>query len=167
MPQSFSIEELSEQVNEWCSEHGVSPVSGQAGDSVSERSIRYYRTLGLVDAPGGGGYGEKHLLQVIALRLLQAQGMPLRRIRELLYGRSLAELREIRRRGLDEARSARDTIRVSMPVEDELWRMIPLSEDYMLVSRRGTPLTPDQREAVLMALRADVIDQKNHNTNRR
>lgn len=167
MPQSFSIEELSEQVNEWCSEHGVSPVSGQAGNSVSERSIRYYRTLGLVDAPEGGGYGEKHLLQIIAIRLLQAQGLPLSRIRELLYGRSLDELREVRRRGLAEAIRVTASIRMAKPVEDELWRMIPLSEDYMLVSRRGTPLTPDQHEAVLTALRAGVADRKNHTTNRR
>ena len=116
MTESFSIQTLSEQVNEWCEEHGVSPVSGQAGDNVSERSIRYYRTLGLLDAPEGGGYGEKHLLQIIAIRLLQAQGLPLRRIRELLYGRSLEELREVRRQGLNEAQRMRASVRVSMPV---------------------------------------------------
>ncbi len=167
MSQLFSIEALSEKVNEWCDRHGVSPVSGQAGDSVSERSIRYYRTLGLLDAPEGGSYGEKHLLQVIAIRLLQAQGLPLRRIRELLYGRSLEELREVRRKGLDEAKRMRASVRVTMPVEDEIWRTIPISEDYLLVSRRGTPLTPDQREAVLLALTAGSPGQKPHNTKHR
>jgi DNA-binding transcriptional MerR regulator len=164
MTESFSIQTLSEQVNEWCEEHGVSPVSGQAGDNVSERSIRYYRTLGLLDAPEGGSYGEKHLLQIIAIRLLQAQGLPLRRIRELLYGRSLEELREVRRQGLNEAQRMRASVRVSMPVEDEIWRTIPISEDYLLVSRRGTPLTPAQREAVLLALTAGSPGQKPHNT---
>jgi DNA-binding transcriptional MerR regulator len=161
----FSIDELSREVNAWCAEHGVSPVSGQAGESVSERNIRYYRTLGLMDAPEGGGYGEKHLLQLIAIRLLQAQGLPLRRIRELLFGRSLEELREVRRRGLEEAAHLHASARLPMPSGDELWRMIPISEDYMLVSRRGTPLTPHQREAVLRALATGIPDQETLNTN--
>ena len=167
MRETFSLEVLSDRVNAWCDEHGIVPVSGQAGDSVSERNIRYYRTLGLVDAPEGGGYGEKHLLQIIALRLLQAQGLPLRRIRELLYGRSLEELREVRRRGLAEAVRATASLRVVMPVGDELWRAIPLDEDFLLVSRRGTPLTPAQREAVLVALRTGAADQKTKKNTRR
>ena len=160
MSEMFSLQELSERINAWCEEHDIAPASGQAGDVVSERNIRYYRTLGLIDAPDGGGYGEKHLLQLTAVRLLQAQGLPLRRIRELLYGRSLAELREIRRRGLAEAQTATASLRVTMPTQDELWRTIPLDEDFLLVSRRGTPITPTQREAVLLALRTGSAEQK-------
>jgi DNA-binding transcriptional MerR regulator len=167
MPESFSLEELSDRINAWCGEHGIAPASGQAGEIVSERNIRYYRTLGLIDAPEGGGYGEKHLLQLTAVRLLQAQGLPLRRIRELLYGRSLQELREIRRRGLAEAQRATTAIRVTLPGQDELWRMIPLDEDFLLVSRRGTTLTPTQREAVMLALQTGSADQKNQKTNNR
>src|SRR4051812_46995622 len=132
MPASSSLDELSSRINAWCEEHDIVPASGQAGEAVTERNIRYYRTLGLVDAPEGGGYGEKHLLQLTAIRLLQAQGLPLRRIRELLYGRSLKELQEIRRRGLAESRAAVPARRVG-PVGEELWRMIPISEDFLLV----------------------------------
>lgn len=53
MRESFSLEVLSDQVNAWCDEHEIAPVSGQAGESVSERNIRYDRTLGLVDVPEG------------------------------------------------------------------------------------------------------------------
>jgi DNA-binding transcriptional MerR regulator len=160
MPDSFSLEALSDRINAWCEEHGVAPISGQAGERVTERNIRYYRTLGLMDAPADGAYGEKHLLQVIAVRLLQAQGLPLRRIRELLYGRSLAELREIQRRGLVEAGRAATALRTPQPMVDELWRVIPLDEDFLLVSRRGAALTPTQREAVLAALRAGTSTRK-------
>lgn len=156
----LSLEELSDRINGWCDEHGIAPASGQAGETVSERNIRYYRTLGLVDAPEGGGYGEKHLLQLTAIRLLQAQGQPLRRIRELLYGRPLVELREIRRRGLAEAKRVTTAMRVTLPVQDELWRAIPLDDEFLLISRRGRPLTPFQREAVLHALRSD--SETNH-----
>jgi DNA-binding transcriptional MerR regulator len=154
MPETFSLEELSARINAWCTEHGVSPASGQAGEAVSERNVRYYRTLGLIDAPEGSAYREKHLLQLTAVRLLQAQGLPLRRIRELLYGRSLQDLREIRRRGLLDARQVASSHRVALSMGDELWRAIPLDDDFLLVSRRGTPLTPAQRDAVLLALRS-------------
>jgi DNA-binding transcriptional MerR regulator len=162
MPATFSLEELSERINEWCGENAVVPASGQAGETVSERNIRYYRTLGLVDAPEGGGYGEKHLLQLTAIRLLQAQGVPLRRIRELLYGRSLAELREIRRVGLAENERVAAVFRVTPPVQDELWRVIPLDEDFMLVSRTGATLTPVQREAVRRAIRTSAPIPSTH-----
>jgi DNA-binding transcriptional MerR regulator len=166
MPQPFSLEDLSASINAWCDEHDIFPANGQAGEAVSERNIRYYRTLGLVDPPNEQGYGEKHLLQLTGLRLLQAQGLPLRRIRELLYGRSLADLREIRRRGLAESRPLA-TARATMPVADELWRAIPLNEDFLLISRRGTPLTAEQCAAVRAALRMAPADQKTYTNKRR
>jgi hypothetical protein len=153
MAEMFSLDELSQQINGWCAEHDIIPANGQAGEVVSERNVRYYRTIGLIDAPEAGTYGEKHLLQLTAVRLLQAQGLPLRRIRELIYGRSMHELREIRRRGLLEAGRAPSAFRVATPVNEELWRAIPIDDDFLLMSRRGTSLTPTQREAVLKALR--------------
>jgi hypothetical protein len=39
-----------------------------------------------------------------------------------------------------------------LPAGDELWRVIPLDEDFLLVSRRGATLTPEQRDVVLHAL---------------
>jgi DNA-binding transcriptional MerR regulator len=153
MVATFSLDELSRQINAWCSEHDIIPANGQAGEVVSERNVRYYRTLGIIDAPQNGAYGEKHLLQLTAVRLLQAQGLPLRRIRELIYGRSLRDLREIRRRGLSDAGRSSGAFRVASPVSEELWRAIPLDDDFLLLSRRGTSLAPSQREAVLKALR--------------
>ncbi len=149
----LSLRELAERVNAWCEEHRVEPAVGQAGETVTERNVRYYRTVGLLDAPasGVGGYSEKHFLQLVGVRLLQAQGLPLRRIRELLFGRTVSELRELQRRALAESRRAPDW-RVPTSHADELWRMIPLNDDFMLVSRRGQELTARQRTAVLQAL---------------
>lgn len=154
MSELRSLPELAEQVNAWCAGHSITPASGQAGELVTERNIRFYRTIGLVDAPasGAGGYGEKHFLQLAAIRLLQAQGLPLRRIRELLFGRTVAELKEVQRRGAFEARTLA-AARTPMPAGDELWRMIPLDDEFVLVSRRGATLSAGQREAVLRALR--------------
>lgn len=156
MTARFSIAELAKRVNDWCASDHVVPANGQAADEVSERNLRYYRTLGILDAPEGGadGYTEKHFLQLVALRLLQAQGLPLRRIRELLHGRSLDELGEIQARGLAEARASNRSFPALARLPEEVWRMIPIDEDYVLVSRRGAAITSHQRAAIARVLSA-------------
>jgi len=131
------------------------PVSGQTGERMTERNVRYYRTLGLVDAPltgGGLGYGEKHRLQLLAIRLLQAQGLPLNRIRDLLLGRTLDELHEIEKRGLAEQQRA-DVIPFR-PSLGETWSMTPLDDEFLLISRRGRGLSEDVRERLRAVLHA-------------
>ena len=66
----------------------------------SARTIRYYTGLGLVDRPVGyeGGvamYSQRHLLQLLAIKVLQAEYLPLPEIQKQLFGRSEEELREI------------------------------------------------------------------------
>jgi DNA-binding transcriptional MerR regulator len=157
MSETFSIEALAEQVNAWCLEHRVEPVSGQAGERLSERNVRYYRTLGLIDAPvsgGGSGYGEKHLLQLKALRLLQAQGLPLNRIRDLLFGRTLDELREVERRGLAELGEV--CLPSFRPVADESWTMTPIDDEFLLISRRGRGISGELRAKLQAVLNPET-----------
>ncbi len=146
MNDALTIEELARQANDWCERHQVEPASGQSGERLTERNVRYYRTLGLIDAPasgGGAGYGEKHLLQLMAVRLLQAQGLPLNRIRDLLFGRTLEELREIEKRGLAELTDVR--VPNFRPVAGEAWTMTPINDEFLLVSRRGTGISDEVR----------------------
>src|SRR5215467_13011789 len=99
----FTLEELARAVQEWCEEHHIVPANGQAAGAISERNIRYYRTLGLLDAPIGNyakTFSEKHRLQLIAIRLFQAQGLPLRKIRDELYGKSLEDLAALEKQGV-------------------------------------------------------------------
>lgn len=153
MDERYSLSELAERVNAWCDRRKVVPANGQAGEELTERNLRYYRSMGLVDPPvagGGQGYGEKHRLQVVAIRLLQAQGLPLNRIRELLLGRDLAELRLIEKRGVDELDSRRKTF--IQPATGESWIVYPLNDDYLVVSRRGRNLSPEQRNQMIEVL---------------
>lgn len=67
--------------------------NGQVREFPDARTIRYYATIGLVDRPAGfrgrtALYGRRHLLQVVALKRLQARGLPLARIQEELLGLS-------------------------------------------------------------------------------
>lgn len=152
MSESLSLEELSQKVNGWCATHGILPASRGAGEKVTERNIRYYRTLGLVDAPTMGAYAQKHFLQLTALRILQSRGVPLRQIRELLYGRSEEDLMDIQRRAQEESSALRGLSPCAATGREEVWRTTPINEDFILISRRGVPLTPAQRAAVTLAL---------------
>ena len=160
MEKLWSADELAHEVNAWCDEHGVEPANGQAGEQMTERNIRYYRTLGLLDPPllgGGQGFGEKHRLQLVALRLLQAQGLPLNRIRELLFGRTLEELKHIETRGLAEVRAV-PTV-TFRPQFTESWAVTSLDDDFLLISRRGRGVSSELRERLLAVLRRG---QPNH-----
>jgi DNA-binding transcriptional MerR regulator len=169
MPEFASLDALAGSVNDWCAEHGITPANGQAGEAVTERNIRFYRASGLLDAPGnpqgGPGYGEKHFLQLTAIRLLQAQGLPLRRIRELLYGRSIPDLREVQRRGLAAVHAVALPRAAQMP--DELWRTIALDDEFLLISRRGSAVTPEQKEAILRILREPLSTHRKPATNKK
>ncbi len=50
------------------------------------------------------------------------------------------ELREIQTRGAAESRF-RPKVHL-MPGSEELWRTIPLSDDFILISRTGNPVPP-------------------------
>jgi DNA-binding transcriptional MerR regulator len=74
------------------------------------RTVRYYTTLGLIDRPRIEGrqarYGERHLLQLLAIKALQAFELPLAQIQQRLYGRSDAELKGLVDSLAEQARAA-------------------------------------------------------------
>ena len=113
------------------------------------RTLRYYRTMGVLDAPtegGGSGYVERHFLQSCCVRILQAEGLPLTRIQSLLFGRSDGELREIMSGG---TAAAAPPAPPAVSYQPETWQTWPLSPDFLLVARRpGFKLTSSQLEAI-------------------
>ena len=148
MSAKYGVAALAEQVNDWCRQHRVQPLHNGAGPSVTVRNVRYYQTLGLVDRPvsaGGKGFTEKHRLQLIAIRLFQAKGLPLGKIKRLLYRRNEEELRDIERHGVDEAKLSRDPLPPG-PID---WKISAVSEDVLLLTRSGRELTPAQQIQIL------------------
>ena len=140
---SYSLEELADSVQVWCEEHRVLPANGQSADTITERTIRYYRTIGLLDAPLGGyvkSFTEKHRLQLLAIRLYQALGLPLRKIREELYGKSEEMLRELIRKPARRKVQPLDAFEPASAAEQ--WTVVPLTEEFLLVSRQGRSLPP-------------------------
>jgi DNA-binding transcriptional MerR regulator len=95
---SLSLPELSAEVAAALSRLGLLGAAPDARVSPAPdaRTVRYYTTLGLLDRPVIVGrqarYGQRHLLQLLAIKGLQKRALPLAGIQERLYGRSDAEL---------------------------------------------------------------------------
>jgi len=158
---NYSISELAEAVNAWCRKHDAVPLDNRSGGEVSVRNIRYYQSLGLVDRPmtaDGRGFTEKHRLQLTAIRLLQAKGLPLSRIQTLLYGRNEKALRDIERRGLKELERFTSVSSVSL-VKD--WKVASIGEDILLLTRNGRELTAAQKLKIQEILSASLQPQLN------
>lgn len=143
MPSEYTLETLARNIREWCSVHSVRPANGQVADEVSERTIRYYRTLGLLDAQAGTHlriFTEMHRLQLLAIRIYQAQGVPLRRIHEQLYGKSEGELLGFVQKA--ESQLGQVPRLFDRTASSEQWCVNPLTEDLLIISRSGRSLPP-------------------------
>jgi DNA-binding transcriptional MerR regulator len=78
---------------------GAMPDNRQAKAVPAARMIRYYTARGLLPRPGTRGralvYGRRHLLQLVAIKRLQGQGMGLDEIAGRLLGISDSDLEEL------------------------------------------------------------------------
>ena len=97
-PEELSLRRLVEQAAELIDAMGLVPVDGRAARHPDARAVRYYIGLGLVDRPLGyrgnaALYGGRHLLQLLAIKALQARGARLPDVQRRLLGRSDQELR--------------------------------------------------------------------------
>jgi DNA-binding transcriptional MerR regulator len=95
---ALTLDELSQEVNRLLEEKALleAQADGRVAAAPDARTVRYYGTLGLVDRPSiaqrEARYGRRHVLQLVAVKALQARGLPLAEIQARLYGRSNAEL---------------------------------------------------------------------------
>jgi DNA-binding transcriptional MerR regulator len=166
MKTEFTLEELADAVRDWCEEHQLFPANGQAADEISERTIRYYRTLGLLEPMGSyvKSFTEKHRLQLLAIRIYQTQGIPLRKIRDELYGRSEGDLEVFVKQY---ARKGKGAVPMSVPFAPpaiiENWAVAPLTREFMLISREGRQLPAAVIEKINRLIQSvySTVDSRN------
>jgi hypothetical protein len=98
----WTLDELAERVDAALAVdyHGQS--SGRVRDVPDRRAIRWYTTIGLIDRPVAHRgrtalYGPRHLLQLVAVKRLQARGLPLVAIQQELAGATDSELGRVAR----------------------------------------------------------------------
>ncbi|NUQ62333.1 MAG: MerR family transcriptional regulator [Pirellulales bacterium] len=101
MSERWTIEQLARAVETileaWCR---PTQRSGRVRQVPDLRTIRYYTTLGLIDPPAEmrgrkALYGRRHLLQLMAIKRLQAEGYSLAEVQQCLVGAREQRLQEL------------------------------------------------------------------------
>lgn len=128
---NWKLDELAEKSQHFLGAEGE---SNRIQWKPNGRQIRYYTTLGLLDKPFGGRgqgatYGPKHLLQLIAIKRLQHQGLKLAKIQPILAGLSTGKLTELlgySQEWLAELEALSESDNDEQEREDtEFWSVIP------------------------------------------
>src|ERR1700759_3849444 len=96
----WTLDELCEEAARSLVEDAPGSLDGRVRFVPDLRTIRYYTTLGLLDRPAAmrgrtALYGARHLLQLVAIKRLQARGLSLAAVQERVVGLSDASLRRL------------------------------------------------------------------------
>lgn len=94
-------------------ELGLEQARGTVTSVPDERTIRYYLAEGLIQTPGekqgtASLFGYLNLLQLLTVKKLQAEHLPIRKIRELVAGKGEPELEMLLGVGSVAAKKTRD-----------------------------------------------------------
>jgi DNA-binding transcriptional MerR regulator len=123
----WTIEQLRDAVAAALEEGYTGPPNGRIRDVPEERTIRYYTTLGLIDRAAEmrgrtALYGRRHLLQLVAIKKLQAKGQTLAEVQRALTGQSDAALARL---AAIKAVQAPAAAKPASSVGREFWKEIP------------------------------------------
>ncbi len=96
----WTIQELCAAVEQGLAVGYEGSPNGQVRDIPNLRTVRYYTTAGLLDRPCDfrgrtALYGQRHLLQLLAIKKLQANGLSLVQVQQRLAGATDATLRQL------------------------------------------------------------------------
>ena len=102
----WTLDELAERVDMALAVDYHGQPSGRVRAVPDRRAIRWYTTIGLIDRPLAHRgrtalYGPRHLLQLVAVKRLQARGLPLVAIQQELAGATDSQLARVARLPLD------------------------------------------------------------------
>jgi DNA-binding transcriptional MerR regulator len=98
----WTLDELAERVDTALAVDYHGQPSGRVRAVPDRRAIRWYTTIGLIDRPVAHRgrtalYGPRHLLQLVAVKRLQASGLPLVSIQQELAGATDTQLARVAR----------------------------------------------------------------------
>jgi DNA-binding transcriptional MerR regulator len=96
----IGVAELAGEVARILGESGLAQERGTVSEVPDERTIRYYLTEGLLspaeDKQGTASvFSHRHLLQLLVVKKLQSEHLPIRKIRDLVAGRTERELERL------------------------------------------------------------------------
>lgn len=122
----WTIDELSAGVAEALTADYPGQTNGRVRDVPDRRTIRWYTTIGLLDRPAAmrgrtALYDRRHLLQLVAIKRLQAAGQTLAAVQRELLGATAATLERIARLPEDTSSPARPPT----PTRERFWTASP------------------------------------------
>jgi DNA-binding transcriptional MerR regulator len=95
--QEFDLGELVRVAGDLLARVAAPPSDGRVTEIPDSRTVRYYQTSGIVDPPSRyrgrkAIYDYSHLLQILAIKLLQSQGLTLAQIQRALANAAAEDL---------------------------------------------------------------------------
>jgi DNA-binding transcriptional MerR regulator len=143
------VAELSAQVAAILENSNTYQEKGTVTELPDERTIRYYITENLIppskEKQGTASvFGYEHLLALLAIKKLQAQNLPIKKIREILVGKTISELERLlginsqESPSKNEAQQYLETLLFSKPRETNEIPQQPL------FSRANPSISPDK-----------------------
>ena len=152
----LSLDDLSSEVARQLAQRGRLGAAPDARVAAAPdaRTVRYYTTLGLLDRPKlenrQARYGERHVLQLLAIKALQAFQLPLAEIQQKLYGLSDDQLRQV----VDTFAAHAKMLQIEQPVSALAFREILLEPGLRLQIEEG--YRPRDPAALEQRIRAAV-----------
>lgn len=169
---TYRIDELAEAAATALVAVGAVPPSARVSALPDRRMLRYYTTLGLLDRAleirgRTAYYGRRHLLQIVAIKRLQAGGATLADVQARLAGATTAELERIA-----DLPATDGVVPPPAPARREFWRAPPAPAPTPVAVRLGPSVTVvvdatrPLTDAELEALRAAAAPLLDHLTAR-
>jgi len=160
MTSRLTLDELADAVQKMLGEKSLlaAQADGRISAAPDARTVRYYTTLGLLDRPEivarQAHYGLRHVLQLGAIKAIQAAGHPLAEIQAQLYGKTNLEL-EALIESVSQFRRRR-----APEVHPLTWREVTIEPGLKIVAEQGW--APQMSEAALEdRIRAALAALKN------
>jgi hypothetical protein len=137
MDELWTIDELSALVAEALVVDYPGPPNGRARVVPDQRTIRWYTTIGLLDRPTAmrgrtALYDRRHLLQLVAIKRLQADGHTLADVQQQLVGATDSILTDIARLPAESPPNGHPTRPAPLP-RDRFWAARPAPPTSTLV----------------------------------
>ena len=135
MDELWTIDELSALVAEALVVDYPGPPNGRARVVPDQRTIRWYSTIGLLARPTAmrgrtALYDRRHLLQLVAIKRLQADGHTLADVQQQLVGATDSILTDIARlpaKSPSNGKAARPAPPLAPPARERFWAAPPSS----------------------------------------
>lgn len=167
---SYSLNELSDEVARLLKDRGLINIQHDQRVSAApdKRTIRYYTTLGLLDRPNIEGrqakYGDRHVMQLVAIKALQSVALPLSEIQSMLYGLTDDELDHVIVNVAESVRVKEKLFKKKEAFKTTRWRELVIEPGLKLVVEDGwhpemeTALLYDRLKSALELLMKEGSD---------